>query len=88
MMHKSWFNLPPAIEYYYKAKHQDYVSLPPYMPGCSASLGRQMEMVYPEENARIYVPMEVSGEKGKTIFTITRRNSDTKLFWHLDDNYI
>ena len=45
-------------------------------------------MIYPEQNARIYVPLEVSGQKGKTVFTATHRNPNEKLFWHLDDNYI
>jgi penicillin-binding protein 1C len=88
MVHKSWFTLPPAIEYYYKAKHQDYLTMPPYMPGCSAEAGRQMELIYPEVNARIYVPNEVTGDKGKTIFTAAHRNTNAKLFWHLDDNFV
>jgi len=88
MMHKSWFTLPATMEFYYKAKHQDYQPLPPYMSNCSPDAARQMEMIYPEQNARIYVPLEVSGQKGKTVFTATHRNSNEKLFWHLDDNYI
>ncbi len=42
---------------------------------------------YPENNAQIYVPVEVTGEKGKTVFTAANRNPQTHLFWHLDDNY-
>ncbi|MEH3112358.1 penicillin-binding protein 1C [Pedobacter terrae] len=30
MQHKSWFILPPAMEYYYKIKNSDYKSLPPF----------------------------------------------------------
>jgi penicillin-binding protein 1C len=88
MVHKSWFVLPPAMEFYYKAKHQDYVSLPAYLPGCTDGTGRQMEMIYPEANARIYVPLEISGEKGKTILTATHRRAKAKLFWHLNGDYI
>jgi penicillin-binding protein 1C len=88
MVNKSWFILPPAIEFYYKAKHQDYLPLPPYITGCREDASRQIEMIYPEENARIYVPFEVSGEKGKTIFTAANRNPNAMLFWHLDNNYV
>jgi penicillin-binding protein 1C len=88
MIHKSWFVLPPGMEYYYKAKHQDYEQLPPFLPGCKTEAGRQMELVYPEANARIYVPKEVTGEKGRTIFTAAHRNVTAKLFWHLNDNFI
>lgn len=88
MLHKSWFTLPPAMEYYYKAKHADYKTLPPYMPGCAAQTTRQMDLIYPEPNARIYVPKEISGSKGRTVFTAAHRNADAKLFWHLDGNYV
>lgn len=88
MLQKSWFTLPPTMEFYYKAKHQDYQSLPPFMPGCTPEAGRQMEIIYPEPNARIYVPLEVTGDKGKTVFTATHRNPAAKIFWHLDDTYI
>ena len=62
MVHQSWFTLPPTMEFYYKAKHQDYQPLPSFMAGCATASGRQMELIYPESNARIYVPMEVTGE--------------------------
>ncbi len=88
MVHKGWFVLPPGMEYYYKIKHQDYKSLPAFLPGCNIETSRQMEMIYPENNAKIYVPVEVTGEKGKTVFTAANRNPQTHLFWHLDDNYI
>jgi penicillin-binding protein 1C len=88
MVNKSWFILPPAIEFYYKARYQEYLPLPSYMSGCIEDASGQIDMIYPEENARLYVPFEVSGEKGKTIFTAAARNPHAKLFWHLDDNYI
>ena len=88
MLHQSWFVLPPGMEYYYKQRHQDYKSLPPYLPGCNLESSRQMELVYPEAQAKIYVPVEVSGQKGNTIFTAAHRNAQAKIFWHLDDNYL
>ena len=88
MKNQPWFILPPAMEYYYQQKHTSYQSLPPFMPGCMNDGGRSIEIVYPEENARIYVPLELSGEKGNTIFTAACRNSSSKLFWHMDDQYI
>ena len=88
MVTKSWFVLPPAMDFYYKAKHNDYISLPPYLPGCNAGGDHQIELIYPEQNARIYVPKEVSGNKGKTIFTAAHSNANATLFWHLDNTYI
>jgi penicillin-binding protein 1C len=88
MVHKTWFTLPPAMEYYYKAKHQDYQQLPAYSSGCNPNGNKQMEMIYPEPNAIIYVPMEISGQKGRTVFKATHRSANEKLYWHLDDNYV
>ena len=76
------------MEYYYKAKHNDYLVLPPFLPDCKQVSGRQLELIYPEQNARIYVPKEVTGQKGKTIFTATHTNTNAILFWHLDEAYI
>lgn len=89
MQHKSWFILSPAMEYYYKQRNADYKILPPFKPGCEFSeTGKPMEIIYPQADARIYVPLEVSGEKGKTIFTAAHRRKDAKIFWSLDDQFI
>jgi penicillin-binding protein 1C len=87
MQHVSWFVLPPTIEYYYKQKHAGYKPLPGCKAGGEVMNEKTMDVIYPEENAKIYVPVEVSGEKGKTIFTATHRNSGSKLFWHLDNDF-
>ncbi|WP_225975371.1 penicillin-binding protein 1C [Panacibacter ginsenosidivorans] len=88
MKHVSWFVLPPTVEYYYKQRHGDYKTLPPFMPDCVDENIKPVDIIYPDENARIYVPLEISGNRGKTIFAATNRNNKAKLFWHLDDTYI
>ena len=89
MVHKSWFILPPTMEYYYRQHNHDYKILPAFKPGCmTTETGKQMELIYPQPEAKIYVPLEIDGVKGKTIFTATHRNSKEKIFWSLDDNFI
>ncbi|MEP6712023.1 MAG: penicillin-binding protein 1C [Ferruginibacter sp.] len=89
MLHKSWFILSPAMEYYYKQKNADYKILPSFKPGCDyAETGKVMEIIYPQPEAKIYVPLEISGEKGKTIFTAAHRKTGMKIFWSLDDEFI
>jgi penicillin-binding protein 1C len=89
MIHKSWFVLPPTMEWYYKQKHYDYLTLPAFKTGCGfGESGKQMELIYPDQDARIYVPVEINGEKGRTIFTAAHRSPGMKIFWHLDDEYI
>lgn len=89
MQHKSWFILSPAMEYYYKQKNAGYKVMPPFMPGCNfAETGKLIEIIYPQPDAKIYVPLEVSGEKGKTIFTAAHRRVGAKIYWSLDDGFI
>ncbi|RAJ10660.1 penicillin-binding protein 1C [Chitinophaga skermanii] len=89
MQHKSWFVLPPAMEFYYRTKHV-YAPLPPYKPGCepNAEQGHSMELIYPRQGAKIYIPIEIDGTQGQTVFKATHRNSQAKVFWHLDNEYI
>ena len=89
MVHKSWFILPPVMEWYYKRRHLDYTPAPAFKTGCNmAASHKSMELVYPEPNAKIYVPIEISGERGKTVFTAAHQNAEAKIFWHLDNEYI
>jgi penicillin-binding protein 1C len=88
MIHQPWFVLPPTMEYYFKQHHTGYKPLPPFMRGCVNETLPAMEIIYPDEGAKIFVPKEITGEKGRTVFSVTTRNSQTTLFWHLDDAYI
>ncbi len=87
---KSWFVLPPLQELYYKRKNPSYSKLPPFKEGCSnqSDSHKKMELIYPKRNAKIYIPIERSGEKGKTIFRATHREGDAILYWHLNDVFI
>ena len=89
MIHKSFFVLPPTMEYYYKMKNSDYRILPPFMVGCEVvDNNSMMEMIYPKNNASVYIPLEFNGERGKVVLTATHRSNDAKIFWHLDNSYI
>ena len=88
MQHRSWFVLPPTIEYYYRARHPGYQLLPPFKMGCVTEATKALDIIYPDEGARIYIPIEITGEKGNVIFKATHRNNNEKIFWHLDDLFI
>ncbi len=80
----SWFVLPPVQEYYFKTKNPMYKSLPPYKVGCEPEIEKSMEMIYPKAGTVIYIPYELNGEQGKTIFEIAHRNPSNSVFWHID----
>ena len=88
MVHQSFFILPPTIEYFYKQKHPEYKLVPKYKSSCVSDASKSVDIIYPNEDAKIYVPKEINGEKGKTVFSATHRNSNAKLFWHLDNEFI
>ena len=84
----SWFVLPPAQEYYYRRTHSDYRVLPPYRSGCRSYSSGQMEIIYPEEGAILFLPRGFSGERERFVFRAAHRRSDAVVYWHLDDTYV
>lgn len=89
MVHKSWFILPPSMEYYYKIKNSDYKELPPFKPGCGdAGSNFVMEMIYPRNYATVYIPVELDGTRGKIVLNATHRNANAKIYWHIDNEYV
>lgn len=88
MHHNNWLILPPTIEYYYKQKHPGYKPLPSYMAGCMQENIKAIDIIYPDEGARIFIPVELNGAEGATVFKATSRNSADKLFWHIDDAFV
>lgn len=60
---KNWFTLPPVWEWYYKQRHPEYKTLPPFKPGCGEDILRPMQFVYPTMNARIFYPDKWTGAK-------------------------
>jgi len=89
IVNRKWFVLPPSMEYYYKTKNYQYRSLPPFKPDCvQAENTNPMEIIYPKDGAKIYVPLEADGSRGRVIFNAAHRQSGVKIFWHLDDQYV
>ncbi len=87
----SWFVLPPIMEFYYKAKHPNYLPLPPYRLDCQNTIGEtrssSIACIYPQNNSSIYLPIGLNGQRGKTVFKASHRRRQARLFWHLDDTY-
>ena len=89
MQHKNWFILPPAMEYYYKIKNSDYKELPQFMTGCDGnSATNVMELIYPKNGATVYIPLELDGTRGKIVLNAAHRNQQSKIYWHIDGEFI
>jgi len=85
----NWFVLPPAMEYFYRQKHPEYMTLPPVAPGCSANKSISvMEFIYPSPGIKIFIPRDQTGTLTRVIPEVAHRNPAKKIFWHLDEKYI
>lgn len=89
MIERNWFVLPPIQEHYFKTRNVSYKILPPFKPGCESNTAlRTMELVYPKPNARLFIPRELDGTPGSSVFELAHRNPLASVFWHLDDQYL
>jgi penicillin-binding protein 1C len=87
-----WFVLPTAWEWFYKRNHSDYRSLPPYRSDCLESFpggaAASLSLIYPRANGEIYVPVELDGTRGRTVFEAAHRNPGFLIYWHLDEEFL
>lgn len=88
MVHLSWFVLPPVQEWYYKKRHQEYKSLPPFKKGCEPSGQQSMDLIYPREEIKVFIPVDLSGKKGRVIFEAVHYDPNAIIYWHLDNKFI
>ncbi len=85
---ESWFVLTPLMEWYYKKRNPSYRELPPVMEGCVDETVEAFEIVYPEWDSHLVIPIELDGTMGKVVFEVAHRQRNTKVYWHLDDEFI
>lgn len=88
MTQEAWFVLPPVMEWYYKRKHPNYRSLPPWRTTCGGNDSQSMEMIYPRESSKIFIPRGLDGELSRVIFEVAHHDISTTIYWHLDDEYM
>lgn len=80
----SWFVLPPAMEHYYAAVHPGYRRLPADLSG---GTGTSMELIYPEPDARLHVPIRLDGSYGQVVLHAAHRDPHAVIDWDLDGHY-
>lgn len=91
IINEMMFVLPPSMEYFYRKRHFEYEVLPPYKSNCDESLDESrspLTVIYPKNYSKVYIPIELSGERGRVIFEAAHRDGKKRLFWHIDNVYI
>jgi len=89
ILQESWFVLPPAWAWYYRQKHPEYKSLPPFLPGCGGDELNPMQFIYPQGgSATVYPQKQLDGSIGDITFELAHSNGNATVFWHIDNEYI
>ncbi len=91
IQHKGWFILPPVEEHYYKIKHPNYQDLPDFRKDCQGEElveNKNMQLIYPKNKAKIYIPKDLDGSKSETVFKVAHRKKEEAIYWHVDNTFI
>lgn len=89
MVHVPWFVLPPVQEFYFRSKYLSYKTLPPFRKDCAPAVTRTaMDLIYPKENARLFIPRDIEGNPGSAVFELAHHNPSATVYWHLDGEYL
>jgi penicillin-binding protein 1C len=87
--HVNWFVLPPVQEFYFKTLHHEYRPLPRLRKDCVAEETHMvMDMIYPKNNTKVFIPRELDGSHGSSVFQLAHRDPSATVFWHLDGTFI
>lgn len=85
----NWFVLPPMQEYYFRTKNFSYKILPPFRKDCQRSSPLiSMDLIYPKQDSKIFIPRELNGVAGKVVFELAHRTPGAAVYWHLDGEYV
>tara|TARA_R110001592_G_scaffold68729_14_gene210792 strand:- start:74 stop:2422 length:2349 start_codon:yes stop_codon:yes gene_type:complete len=85
---KSWFVLPPLMEYYYKDNNPFYKSLPKFRMDCLGDSNNSMKFLYPTEKTTIFLPKNFNGIQNELILKVAHSNKDVTLFWYLNSTFL
>lgn len=89
MVHLPWLVLPPLEGHYYRAKHPSFRPLPPFRPDCQAAdQDVVMQLIYPKQPTRIFVPVDLDGQLSRTVFAVAHNNPSAIIYWHIDQQYM
>jgi len=91
MVKKTFFILPPTMEYYYKKRYPWYRSLPPYRADCeqkNQESKQNIELVYPQQFTNVFIPRNLDGSNSSILLEINHRFPQTMVFWYLDGTFI
>ncbi|MEO0900846.1 MAG: penicillin-binding protein 1C [Bacteroidota bacterium] len=88
MVSKTYFVLPPVMEYYYASATPNYKTLPPYLDTCNSDESQRMAFIYPKPNENILIPKDLGNHATEVIFKLAHQQEETRVHWYLDQTYV
>jgi penicillin-binding protein 1C len=88
MVTKSWFVLPPVMEWYYKSKNMDYWVLPPFRSDCEDNQTPFMDFIYPKTNSKLYLTKNFDSEVQPIVLKVAHSQPNIKLYWYVNHTYL
>lgn len=80
---------PPDVVQYLREQGRNVDELPPHKPDCPGqSEQHPLAIVYPRQNAKLWVPRDFGGEKEQVMFRVAHRDKNRKIYWYLDKHYL
>lgn len=85
---------PPEVAQYLRGRGQIVGDLPPHKPDCPGQFSQgwggrlTLQIVYPQEDARLWVPRDFGGELQKVILRAAHRENQRVIYWYLDNRYL
>ena len=80
---------PPDVVQYLRGRGQVISDLPPHRPDCPGQNGQlAVQILYPQENTRIWLPRDFGGALQKVILRAAHRERDRQIYWYLDQRYL
>jgi len=86
---KKFLSYTPDINYYLRKNGTISTTLPAHKPSClSRQEQESIKILYPPENANVFLPKDFSGEYEPMIARVSSLYADREIFWYLDNDYL
>ncbi|WP_317128803.1 penicillin-binding protein 1C [Tenacibaculum adriaticum] len=86
---KTWFVLPPLMAHYYQQNNSDYQRLPNFRADCNELEKAKMDFVFPTKyRSKVSLTKGVNNQLNSVVLKLTHSNSDAKVYWYLNDEFI
>lgn len=84
----SWFILNPMATYYYKKVNPFYEIEPELHPDCKKNKQESMQMIYPKNGSKIFLPKKLDRRENHLIFKVAHSKPNSIIYWHLNGFFV